>query len=214
MKGFTLLELLIALSIFAVIAALAYGGLSTVLQGDARLARQSEQLAQLQRAFLFLERDLQHFLPRPIRDEFGAVRPALQGTSSALEFSRAGWSNPLGQPRSQLQRVGYYLEQGALYRVYWRVLDRAQDSQPARVPLLEEVDGLAVRYLDAALAWHDEWPPQNLQNQGDKQSTVLKALEISLRLAEWGSLARLFPVVEAFAPAPAEEAPPPPSAPP
>lgn len=193
--GFTLLELLIALSVFAVIAALAYGGLGTVLQGEAELARQSEQLAGLQRAFLLMGQDIEQYIPRPIRNEFGDTRAALQGGALALEFTRAGWPNPLGQQRSSLQRVAYALEQGALYRIYWNVLDRAQDSAPQRAALLDGVEAFSLRYLDNTLAWHDQWPPREEgENQGI--ALTLKAVEVSVRLPEWGTLIRLFPTTD------------------
>ncbi|MCP4700044.1 MAG: type II secretion system minor pseudopilin GspJ [Gammaproteobacteria bacterium] len=187
LSGFTLLELLIALAVFSVLATMAYSGLNTVLEANAQTARQAELLAALQMTFTRLGRDLEQQINRPVRDEFGEVQAALQGISTQMEFTRAGWRNPLGQKRSSLQRVAYYREENTFYRAHWPVLDRVRDSKPAITPLLKEIDEFSLRYLDETLQWHTEWPP--LASQKPLRP---KAVEVSLSINGWGHLTRLF----------------------
>ena len=199
--GFTLVELLVALAIFAVIAVMAYGGLSTVLQVHSHLEQQGTQLAHLQIAFTWLERDLEQIVDRPIRDEYGEKQPAIQGNLQQLELTRTGWRNPAQQSRSTLQRVAYHLEDKNLWRSYWQILDRAQDSRPLQVDLLSNVTEFQLRYLDNNLQWHEQWPlletletsPTEVKNQ---IQPTLKAIEVTVNVRGWGQLIRLFRVPE------------------
>lgn len=187
-KGFTLLELLVALAIFAMMAVLAYSGLSTVLTVQANTDQLATQLAQLQVAFGWLGRDLQQQVARPIRDEYGDRQFSIRGESSYLELTRAGWRNPAQQPRSSLQRVAYRLEKDKLLREYWVVLDRAQDSQAIPLDLLEQVEALQFRFLDNQQQWHEQWPVST------KKPLTLKLIEVTLQVTQWGKLTRLFPL--------------------
>ena len=133
--GFTLLELLVALAIFALLSVMAYAGLSTVLTANQILDTHMERLSEVQRSVTLLSRDIRQTVNRNIRDTFGDTKQPLIGASEfdtlgtpAIELSRTGYANPLGTKRSFLQRVAYRVEEETLYRNSWRVLDQAQDS--------------------------------------------------------------------------------------
>ncbi|HSC47386.1 MAG TPA: type II secretion system minor pseudopilin GspJ, partial [Gammaproteobacteria bacterium] len=125
-RGFTLLELLVAIAIFAVLAVMAYGGLNSVIrqreQNDTAMLR----LKQLQQAMAIMTRDFAQMAPRPVRDQLGGVHCALSAGPNnvpPIEFTRGGWTNPLGVIRSTQQRVAYALEDGTLVRYTWPELD-------------------------------------------------------------------------------------------
>lgn len=191
-RGFTLLELLVALAIFSVIAVMAYGGLETVLNQQAQTEVNAEGLAALQKTYLVMQRDIEQAVPRPIRDEFGDEQGALVGTD-LFQLTRGGWNNPAGQPRSTLQRVGYALEERQLIRYAWMVLDRAQDSKPVRQPLADDIESMTVRYLDDAGNWQEQWPPlQTGQNPLPSTPDFPRAIEMTLEHARFGTLVWLF----------------------
>jgi len=197
-RGFTLLELLVALAIFALLAVMAYGGLSKVLRTEDILDQQLDRLAEVQRTFTFLERDLLQLIPRDIRDQYGDTRPFLQGRDPLqgsgeplLALTRSGYANPLGVARSELQRVDWRLKDEALYRETWPVLDRAQDSLPRAVRLCTRVQDLRLRFLDDKKKWHRQWPPED-QQAGGLQAPL--AVEVTLELTDWGELRRLVPL--------------------
>jgi general secretion pathway protein J len=193
LQGFTLLELLVALAIFAVIAVIAYSGLNTILSARLQTDQHATQLARLQMALTWLGRDIEQHIGRPIRDQYGDRQAALQGTISHLELTRAGWRNPAQQQRSSLQRVVYHLENQTLMRSYWWVLDRAQDARPLKMDLLNDVDEIQLRYLDDNLQWHEQWPPLNT---APGKKAKLKAIEVTLTVLGWGHISRLFRVPE------------------
>jgi general secretion pathway protein J len=162
-RGFTLLELLVALAIFSLIAVMAYGGLETVLNQQSRTEENADSLATLEKTYLIMQRDIEQMVPRTIRDEYGDSQAPLVGTS-LFQFTRGGWNNPANQPRSTLQRVGYALQDQQLIRYAWMVLDRAQDSAPVQQPLADDIKSMQVRYLDQTGNWQDQWPPLQMGN--------------------------------------------------
>jgi general secretion pathway protein J len=196
--GFTLLELLVALAIFALLAVMSYAGLSTVLNTEQVVDTEMERLTEIQRSVAFITRDIQQTVDRPIRDAYGDPQPALAGSTllataetPVLELTRNGYRNPLGTNRSTLQRVAYRVADHTLLRDTWRVLDRAQDSQPDSVTLCTGINALQIRYLDQDQNWHEQWPPQDSQYQGP---AIPLAVEVTLELDDWGDIVRLLPL--------------------
>lgn len=191
--GFTLLELVIALTIFALVSVMAVSGFWSVQQTYEHVDAKGDELAQLQMALTMMGRDFAQGVGRGIRDDFGDTRPAMEGGSSGLgrivEFTRAGLTNPTGQARSALERVGYGVVEEKLIRASWVVLDRPQGSEPQQMTLLDHVDSLELRFLDPAFNWHDQWPP--IAPNGTPPA-LPRAIEVKLKLTGWGTLIRMF----------------------
>ncbi len=205
-NGFTLLEVLIAISIFALLALGTYRMLSSVLASDETIRRNELQLRELQRALSVLESDLQQAGPRPIRDAYGDAQPALLGTEqpATLEFTRLGWRNPLQSPRAQWQRVRWQLEGETLERRYWSVLDQAVDSQPQAQQVLANVQSWEVRYLDDQGNWLNQWPAEQTgDNPAQTLQRLPRAVEIRLQHARYGLLTRLLRLPDSAKPKPA-----------
>lgn len=190
-RGFTLLELLVAVAVFAVMAAMAYGGLSSVLNTSENAQRMADRIKAVQLAQAWFERDLGQFLDRPVRDDYGDTRPAFEiagPEGGVFSLTRGGWRNPTGAVRSHLQRVSYGLDEEVLVRASWRSLDRPPEEEPVRADLLTGVEGLEVRVLDTQGEWNTAWPPL-----GTAEAAPLPvAVEVSLRLTDLGTITRLF----------------------
>lgn len=205
-RGFTLLELLVAVGVFAVMAVMAYGGLKSVLDSRKQTDAQAQRLAAVQLTFTRLERDIEQMTNRRIRDEFGDPKAALLASSGRevmVEFTHAGWSNPANELRSHLQRVAYTVKDNKLYRAYWLVLDRAQDSTPVQTVILDPVKSMEWRFMDNAGNWQTGWPPITtattlpLAPGVPPAATVVplpRAIEVSLELEDMGRLTRIFRV--------------------
>jgi len=188
-SGFTLLELLVALALFALVAAMGYGGLSAMVRAQDGLRAQSERLAALQLAVGLLERDLRQAVPRPIRDRAGEQRAALSGQSRALELSALAPASAIVLTRPSLQRVGYFWDQKRLVRQTYAVLDRAPGTQAQNKVLMEDVEDVTLRYLSRERQWFDAWPARS-GGQQDPQALPL-AIELRLRLADYGTIRRV-----------------------
>jgi len=198
--GFTLMELLLALAIFALMSAMAFSGLTSTLKSRETINAALDRTQALQNAVFRIQTDLEQTAGRSIRDEFGDAQPPLLGSAeNGITFTRNGWRNPLEQRRSHLQRVGYRLnEENTLLRLHWQVLDRAQDSAPIEIPLIEDVESLEWRYLDENEEWVDRWPPANLSGQvSENADTRLpRAVELTLETKALGELRHLFYIAQ------------------
>ncbi|MEO8460489.1 MAG: type II secretion system minor pseudopilin GspJ [Dokdonella sp.] len=193
--GFTLVELLVALAVFAAVAAIAFGGLAQIAQTRGALAASQDRFTAIARGLSSLGRDIQQAIARPVRGNYGEVLPALIGASDHIELTRLGFANPLAEARSNLERVAYGLDQNVLQRARFAVLDRAPGSVPATTPLFDQVTILQLRYLGASDGiWRDIWPPPLT---GDP--TVLpRAIELRVTLSDIGELRRVFDLPSAL----------------
>jgi general secretion pathway protein J len=196
-RGFTLIEIMVAVAIFAVMAMLAWGALSQSLSNADMLTERMQRLQTIQRTFRYLSSDLTQAAPRPIRSELGdSLRPAILsslGGDFAIELSHGGWGNPVGLPRGTLQRSAYRIEDHELVRYYWNVLDRTYSNEPVVAVLLEDVEGLAFRFFDDGGESYEVWPPQTAGGGGNRRARP-RAVEIILSLPEEGEITRLLEI--------------------
>jgi general secretion pathway protein J len=208
-RGFTLVELLLALGISAFIAVLAYAGLSTVLDADAALRREVQRLDEVQRALLLIEEDLSQLRPRAVNEGRGRHDAALAGGSFAsplLIFTRGGLDNPAGLQRSDLQRVHYVLDGGRLWRLQRPMLDTADPGAVAQATLLlEGIQALQLGFLrrmeqdsrpldaltlnSAGVLWDDFWDSSALRS--GQLNLLPQAIRLSLQLDGIGEVERV-----------------------
>lgn len=200
-RGFTLLEMLVAIAIFAVVAALAYGGLSAITRQKEITNAAQQRLTEVRRAVMLMERDIFQIQPRPVREAYqGDVQPAVRGGVSGflpLEFTRGGWRNPAALPRSTLQRVAWRIEDGKLQRLSWTALDQAQDSQPQVLDVLDDARELSVRFLDWNRDWQEQWPPLESGTEEapvDPNRLLPAAIEVTITLSNDNRIRRVVEV--------------------
>ncbi|AOX99552.1 type II secretion system minor pseudopilin GspJ [Jeongeupia sp. USM3] len=153
--GFTLLELLVALAIFSVIALVAWRGLDSVATTKLRLDAEAQSWRELSLVFDRIGDDLGQSLRRSWRDGEGRLQPAFGGrdaaSAPALEFVR------FARDRDP-QRVAYRLDGNTLALQLWDVLDAAPDAKPATLPLLDDIGTFSAAFLDAGGTWQTHWP--------------------------------------------------------
>jgi general secretion pathway protein J len=194
-KGFTLLELMMAIGIFAVVSAIAYGSLSRLLNDSARLESEHAFWRGLSLTFTRMEEDFARARPRSVRDAIGNPLPAFRGQPTdtratgapSVEFTRGGVLTLDTSARSDLQRIGYRLtDDGELKKIVWPVLDQGPQSTPRESPLLSQVEEFHIRFFSATGAWLDQWPVQGINE------VLPRGVEIRLTLTGRGEFTRLF----------------------
>jgi general secretion pathway protein J len=196
--GFTLLELLLALAIFSVMSIMAYQGLDSLFRVRERITDQTGQITELQRFFILFGRDVEQMVSRPVLDEEHRWQAAFwtghdkegekENPTLLLVFTRSGWRNPLGRPRSGLQRVAYLFEENTVRRRFWRDLDRAPDPPVWTVDVLTGVERVSLRFLGLKELWHERWPPPDLPNL----DALPYAVEIVVEKEGWGKIRRVY----------------------
>ena len=205
-RGFTLIEVLIAMAITAFVALLGYNTLSTVITGVDSVRNEAQRLYEINRAIGVLSRDIRQVTNRSITDEFGTQASALEGGPLAREtlaFTRSGWHNTLGVPRSALQRVAYYIDDDQLIRAAYPILDRSAAIEPRETILLEEVERFEVRFLGDITTlqagadvtvdrrfWQENWLADI--SQPGAVIELPAAVEVLLAIEGWGEMERLY----------------------
>lgn len=208
-RGFTLVELLLAIGISALVAALAYGGISTAAAVSGGMQDEVRRLGELQRALNIIEEDLAQVIPRAITNGYGSEEAAFRGgfyQSVLLEFTRGGVGNPQGLVRSELQRVRYVLAEGRLWRQWWTVLDRVDETRaPQSVLLIEGVESLQLDFLPppavgaapqdfssltaSGAYWESDWNSQRLT--ADTVAPLPLAVDLRLNVTAFGEVRRV-----------------------
>lgn len=153
-RAFTLLEMIVAIGIFAVLAIVSYGSLNRFLDNRDVLQAEIEMMKDLQLAFSLLQQDMHFMSERIVRDEYGDPEPLLIVNSidlagELLRFTTAR-RNVFLPGVSTLQRTSYRWENGDFVRVNWLVLDRDQDAVESKQILLSDVDSVRVNVLSTA----------------------------------------------------------------
>lgn len=204
-RGFTLIEVLVATMIFAMLAGGAYAVLDQALQSQAQMDKVTTRLGEVQRAMVSMARDIEQIAVRPSRDEFGDPAPLLRGDgadegASFISFTRSGWRNPLGTPRSDLQYVTWRLDRNKLRREYTLYPDKANQTPKRGGVVLRGVTAMRMRFLAEAGPgyggsgdWKTGWPV-DMMNKADR--TMPRAVEITLELKDMGEIVRLYRLPE------------------
>lgn len=193
-KGFTLIEVMVAMFLLAIIGAAGFTMLQQITNARTRIETQSDRLTELQRTFYWLTEDITQIIDRPVRSAVDSILPAFQYNvqgASLMDFTRAGWANPAADilpARSSLQRVSYRLEDDRLLRSYWYHLDSLDEEPTKQRQLLTGVEELTVRFMDPDGSWQNEWPPLNVE----EEPGLPRALEFTFILNDLGSVVRVF----------------------
>ncbi len=193
--GFTLIELLLAMVIFTLVMAGGYAAVNGLSRAWDQQRQYAAQFQQLQTAWYQLELDLTQLMARRVRDHSGGHLPALAGSSQQLQAVRGGWSNPLAQTRSELQRFRYQLSNGQLHRSWWINTDSARGDSAWNELLLDHVQALHFRYLDRNRQWQSQWPPANAGDQPAYAELLPLAIEVDLMLTDDARYRRVFATV-------------------
>ncbi|MCP4300048.1 MAG: type II secretion system minor pseudopilin GspJ, partial [Gammaproteobacteria bacterium] len=157
-QGFTLFEMLIAVSIFALMGAFAFFALGQLTRNGQAVGDANDRLSDMQFAVVYFNRDWTQVSPRKIRNQYGDEESNIIIEDNVITFTRAGWSNLLQHPRSSLQRVQYLVLDNKLLRRYWRSLDQGIAEEPIQTVLLDNVESMEVEFLDVLGEPIRSWP--------------------------------------------------------
>ena len=198
-RGFTLVEMLVALSIFAVIAAMSVALLRSSVDTQDAVQARLQGMSGINRLRAVMANDLAQAVQRSTRGVAGEAVPAFVGSSNGFAFVHAGAGSLDGSPRPNVERVGYALTGGEWRRAAQPMLDGAALSDGDR--LVGEVEGAMVRYRDDRGNWSESWT----SDPGDR---LPRAVEVSLTRTGRAPLTMLFLTGPTLPPPPAAGAPP------
>jgi general secretion pathway protein J len=193
-RGVTLLELIVAVGVFALFSVMAYGALNRVLDQRDQIEEKRAYWRALSLTFLRMEEDMAQARARSVRDIDGTTLPSLRGQPTdtraladpTLELTRGGLLVFGEGVRSDLQRVGYRLEDNVLLRLTWPVLDRAPQTKPFESLLLRDVETFEVRFYSLGGNWIDVWPVE------ESSEELPRGVEVTLTLSNGNDFKLIF----------------------
>ncbi len=190
-SGFTLIELLIAIAIFAVLSFSAYQILQGVLRSGQISKEHDQNLVEIQRGMLLIERDFVQMVARNSRtgntddadlQVLYTGQNTLDSDYQGIEFNRVGWANPLNLlPRSNILRVGYRVQEGQLQRLYYLHPDTVSGEEPEQQVILHDIENLTFRF------WDDDWV-----SSWNSSSEIPTGIEMTITSKHYGELKRVF----------------------
>ena len=182
-RGFTLVEMLVALSIFAVIAAMGVSLLRSSVDTQDAVQARLQGMSGINRVRAVMANDLAQAVQRSTRGQAGEPVPAFVGSSNGFAFVHAGAGSQDGSPRPSVERVGYALTGGEWRRATQPMLDGTALSDGDR--LIGDVTAAAVRYRDGQGNWSESWS----SDPGDR---LPRAVEVRLTRTGRAPLTMLF----------------------
>lgn len=195
-RGFTLIEILVAMAIFTLIGLASTGVLNSVINSDQLSSERFAKLEELQRAMLTIERDILQIVPRALRVNGEPVSVVISGGEDVLNsdadglgFVRAGWHNPqMLLPRSTLQAVSYRIQEKQLQRLYGNYVDNVIGYEPKIKILLSDIEDFRVSFLTEVeqLEEPEEW------QESYSNANIPIAISITLVSKTFGEIRREF----------------------
>jgi len=173
-RGFSLLELLVAVALLAVLASVSFRGLGSILEAEAHVRAEGSRWGALAVVMGQLSQDLSLAVARPVRDAAGQLVITRLGDSDA------------GALQSGPRRVGYRLRDGTLEYLVWPAGNLLPGTVASANAVLEEVAEFELRALGADGAWTP------LQLAAGQAELLPRALEVQIVLAGGERITRLF----------------------
>lgn len=182
-RGFTLVEMLVALSLFAAIAAMGVGLLRSSVDTQDAVQDRLKAMSGVNRVRALMANDLAQALPRPTRGPSGEAIPAFAGSETGFALVHGGAGSLEAGARPNVERVAYAFTGGEWRRAVQPMLDGTSLSDGDR--LVGEVTGVAVRYRDDQGQWLGSWNSE----PGDR---LPRAVEVRLTRRGGAPLTMLF----------------------
>lgn len=191
-SGFTLIEILIALAIFALLASITSSTLYYAFNTRTRVNAQAERLSELQMAISIIQQETSQTIERSIQGNDQHNFPIFTGLTHYLEFTHDGMLNPLSQEkRSTLKRIALLCQEGKLIHRTWASLDPVDRKEYQDKILLDKLDNCYFNYLNQEMQLLEAWREQAL-TQNQNKAHLPKAIQINLNLHKWGVINLLF----------------------
>lgn len=189
-QGMTLIEIIVALSVFSILSVMTFSGLNTVFNTQRLLNDKKQYISGLQYAFKFMQQDFSQVLPKTIRGQHGSYQSMFSSDGNrTLNFTYSGGRNPANLKKSKLLRVAYEFDGQKLIRHYWPQLDGFDEKQSNKFLLANEIGSIEWQFLKHNNEWSNQWPPINVELQ---DIGIPRAVLMNIYSERYGDVNRIF----------------------
>ncbi len=195
--AFTLIEILVALMIFAIVGVLAAMGLRHLILVHDRLKVHDCQLNQLIAAVTRMRHDFLFVVNHAATGADGNWQSplAVDGLGN-MTFTRSGMVNPFAmEKRSDLARVHYHFAHHQIERDVWEHPDQAVNSHPVKQILLKNVSDWQLRVLTVKHQLVKYWPYTADLHTATLPPALPLAIIVSFKVQGMGQVQIVAPVV-------------------
>lgn len=189
-QAYTLIEILVALTVFAILASITAGSMYHAFNTRDRLTKQSNQMNQIQLALMYLEKDMQHVVYRPTMGPDMQIYPGFIGKANYIEFTRELFDND-GQPT--LKRIAYHCNPHELIRRQWHAVDMPNRDDFHERVLLYHVTACQFAYVTHHHEILHQWRASALPTSPNRLPLPI-GIQLTVTLQEAGSMTLLFPI--------------------
>lgn len=192
-SGFTLVELLVALFVFALLGAAGVSVMSMSIQSKETVDARAKRLGDLETARAIMKADFAQIAPRRSRDADGfTMDPYFSGgpqraPERVFAFVRHGWANPMNEARPTLQYVEYVFEEDRLVRRSRARVDATSGTPVRERTVLTGVQDLSVSFFSNGL-WGDQW----IQRTGYVTPRLPAVVAVNMKLEGFGEIRQVF----------------------
>jgi general secretion pathway protein J len=183
-RGFTLIEIVIAIAIFAIIASISSSILYQSFQIKERSVIQSNKINNLQLAISLLDKDFKQVIERPVRGNEMHLFPSFIGQKDYVEFTRGGAVNPMSsEKRSTLKRIAYLCKNGRLVRRVWAKLDTPNRDIYHDTTMLHNLNKCSFAYIGLHQNIVPTWYQYSSRKNNKTINTPLpKAVQLTIKI--------------------------------
>lgn len=211
--GFTLIEILIALFIFAIMSVMTAIGIRRMIRTQQHVTIATHALQRLQLAMTLFQRDISAINPHRIKQDQTSAGALIESQADGVRFITANDVNPsMYAARGILRQVAYQVQNGVWVRSTWPVADPLRDTPEVTQALLPNVESVEIKYISNNGRELSSWPPNNendsrnilnlLENRNllhlDSQQQAPAGIEIEIKSKTYGVIRRLFAINEEY----------------
>lgn len=188
-RGFTLLEIIIAVAIFAIISIVISTVLYVIINAQENIQNTTERLSQLQMAMSMIEQDVSQIALKNFHDENNRTIGPMNANQESFSITTSSYVNPDARfARSELRRISYVVEEGNLYRISEPLKVTEGEAIQKRL-ILQHVNQMRLRYLTQNNRWLPRMGSYMVSFVSDSTIRLLpKGIEIQLDVETWGTV--------------------------
>jgi general secretion pathway protein J len=156
-QGFTLIEILIALMIFAILSTITMHAIHDILGKYKRIQENFKPWHQLDDFISSFQFQSHFYVKRSVKADEGHIFPEFIGQNNYIEWTYLA-------PQENLNRIAYLCQNHQLKFRQWNSIDGLSRKSYREKIILANIDSCQFKYMDYSHNTYDSWNTENALN--------------------------------------------------